>query len=172
MCVQVCLSRLLDFEWISEQEPPTITVLRTQQQPRACKAKRNLNVRSKICKIFRNMSAILSNDARATPLTITSRKPWLSLSYDATTNWISLILWKRWSQMHEACRRALYCTSSLLGNLRIAATKTSILLCRCTWVRFWNDACQTGPRAWGDPSNVLRSGVVAPAFCIVILTKN
>ena len=91
MCVQVCLSRLLDFEWISEQEPPTITVLRTQQQPRACKAKRNLNVRSKICKIFRNMSVILSNDARATPLTITSRKKTMVITVIRRNNKLNLV---------------------------------------------------------------------------------
>ena len=55
------------------------------------KRKRNLNVRSRVCKIFRGISAILSNNARATPLTITSREPWLSLSYDETSTWISLI---------------------------------------------------------------------------------
>ena len=55
------------------------------------KRKRNLNVRSRVWEIFRGISAMLSNNARATPLTITIREPWLSLSYDETSTWISLI---------------------------------------------------------------------------------
>ena len=49
------------------------------------------------------------------------------------------------SWMHES-GRALCCTSSLLGNLRISTNDNSILLCRCTLVRFWNAVCQTGSR--------------------------